>query len=86
MSLKIKQAALHETIHVPQYGQIRKELSSVTTATNKGTNMTLLENGLVQLELEGAQRQKVTILVPATNFQYLLAEADPKPLPLPFQD
>lgn len=74
--MKIKQAELHDTIFVPSIGEIRKQLSSTDTGLNKGTGMSL-EAGLVYLSLPQKNgNQMITVVVPVTNFKYLLPEKE----------
>lgn len=70
---KITSATLHESIHTPATGELKRSLSSKPNATDKAVDMTYYGD-VVEIVAKGQ-----TILVPFTGFKSLvLAPEEPK--------
>ncbi len=60
---KIARATMHETVHTPETGEIKKTLSAIATMTDKALDMEL-QDPFVAITTKGT-----TVLVPLTNFK-----------------
>lgn len=70
-------ARMEKTTHIPQLGNIPKELTNTANGGNKAYKMTLCE-GLVSLTTTVPNSKKtLTFLVPANKFDVLLPKEEP---------
>ncbi len=69
--VKLKSAMMHANIFYPGVGEIKKELSSTHDGLNKEVSMTLL-NDLVRIDIKNKVGTVVPVLVPLSNFAYLV--------------
>lgn len=74
---KVAYATMHETIHTPLTGELKKSLSSTPSPTDKAVSMEM-EESFVAISVNH-KGQVLTVLVPITNFKSLvLAPEVPK--------
>ncbi len=74
----ISRALMHDSVFLPGPGEIKKELSTVSSGIERGVKMTLLDSGLVLLEVRDEKTKTIyELLVPVTNFKYLLKSKKP---------
>jgi hypothetical protein len=69
----IKYARMHTTLFVPELAQLGPELTDVQTGSSRAVEM-FLNNGLVTCTTKGKGGKLVSFLVPASNFQVLVAK------------
>jgi hypothetical protein len=67
----VKAALMHNNIFFPGIGEIKKELNTADTQTQKGIKMTVSEPFVV-LEIKDKVNTIKEVAVPLTNFSYLV--------------
>ena len=70
--LEVELASMHEGIHIPYVGEIKKELTAKGNSTSRAVKMTIDEPFLVLEFTDAATKRKYTVPVPLTNFKSMV--------------
>lgn len=69
--VKLKAAQMHEHLFYPGIGEIKKELSTTFDSINKEVTLSLVGD-LVHVGVTDKGGKTVTLLVPITNFKFMV--------------